>query len=374
MAGIYLHIPFCKQACSYCDFHFSTNLKTQDDVLALMRQELTKRANELQDELVDTIYFGGGTPSIIGSNDIASFIQTIATNYSLSDNLEVTLETNPDDINLQKLRSWKDAGINRLSIGVQSLDDKVLRWMNRSHDAKQAQEAVELSLSQGFETSTIDLIYGMPDISQDEWENTLAYVSECGINHVSAYNLTVETGTVLAHRISKGTQVAPDDHTGSVHFGMLVDVLGTNGWEHYEVSNFAKPGFRSKHNSNYWERIPYVGIGPGAHSFHQNVRRWNVSSNQHYLKHYEHGTYFETEELTRTDRINEIIMLGLRTAKGVNLAALLAEGFDILQERTQYLERASGKGMLQVVDEHLRTTREGLYFADRIASDLFLVS
>jgi len=374
MAGIYLHIPFCKQACTYCDFHFSTNLSTQEEVLALMREELRFRENELAGEKVNTIYFGGGTPSIVGADDIARLIQTIADQYDLSDKLEVTLEANPDDIEIVKLGSWKTAGINRLSIGVQSLNDDVLRWMNRSHNSKQAKEAVHLALEQGFETSTIDLIYGMPEMSEQEWIDTLQYVSDCGINHVSAYNLTVENGTVLSHQIKKGARIPPDDHTGSLHYGILVDRLESNGWDHYEVSNFAKPGFRSTHNSNYWSRIPYVGVGPGAHSFADNIRRWNVSSNQHYLKKFSDGSYFESEQLTRTDRINEIIMLGLRTAKGIDTYSLEAEGFSIFREHEDYLKSFIENGMLEWDETYLRTTRKGMYFADRIASDLFLVS
>jgi len=336
-------------------------------------EEVHSRAIELTDERIKTVYFGGGTPSILNALELHQILNTIRNNYKIDENVEITLEANPDDINSDILNTWRQQGINRLSIGVQSFRPNDLEWMNRSHTAEQSVNAVKLAQEQGFHNITIDLIYGLPNMSIKEWEAQLDQAIILNIPHISAYCLTVEPNTELAHLTKSGKIVTPGDHIQSEEFLMLRRKLLEAGFVQYEVSNFGKEGFQSQHNSAYWKNEKYLGIGPSAHSFDGVSRRWNVSNNQRYMSTIEtNGDYFYLEILRPIDKFNELLLTGLRTIYGVDKTMLLKE----VTPPTSFEEQINKyklKGWL--VEEHQKylLTTDGLLFADRIASELFLV-
>lgn len=373
MAGLYIHIPYCKQACYYCDFHFSTNLGTSELLISCLLKEIESRSNELTEE-ISSIYFGGGTPSIVPVNYIGQILNQIADNYRLSERIEVSLEANPDDISKQSLDQWKDLGINRFSLGVQSFNDEILKWMNRSHSAAEGRAAINLMLDQGFESSTIDLIYGFPRLSTIEWERSLDEVYQSGIRHLSAYNLTIEENTVFHRRIQKGQEKKLNDEYSDGQFHMLMERMSEEKWHHYEISNYCQKGYESIHNSNYWNRTPYLGFGPSAHSFKGNSRRWNISNNPRYIKLIGEGEkFFETEELSPRDEYNEKVLLGLRRSQGVDLSGLnykLSGNQEI--EKEHCLEEFVTNEWIERKGAVVRLTRKGKSFADHIASSLFL--
>lgn len=317
MAGIYLHIPFCKQACHYCNFHFSTSLKNYTQTVKAICWEIENRKNYLPESTINTIYFGGGTPSIIEESDLNNILNQIRTNYVVKANAEITLEANPDDITKEKLSAWKKAGINRLSIGVQSFFEDDLKWMNRAHNASQAESALRWAKEEGFENITADLIYGLP---HGHWTDNVQKMIDFGIPHISSYALMVEEKTALHHFVQANKTTLPPDEKVLQDYNVLCDSLNTSGYEHYEISNFAKPGFRSQHNGSYWKGTPYLGIGPSAHSYDGKNRRWNVANNQVYAKNIDSQIpYWEDEVLSEADRFNEYLMTGLRKAEGISL-------------------------------------------------------
>ncbi|MBX2972210.1 MAG: radical SAM family heme chaperone HemW [Flavobacteriales bacterium] len=369
MPGLYLHIPFCHQACTYCDFHFSTS-KQRGPVLDAMELELVRRSKEVGHAPVGTIYFGGGTPSLLGTERIAAFIQQAHDLFRVERDAEVTLEANPDDITTQRLAEWKAAGITRISLGTQSFRDDRLKWMGRAHDAQQALASIELIANAGFRTWTIDLIYGLPDMTLAEWDEQLTIALDHGMPHLSAYCLTVEARTALAHQVKKGAVHMPGDDAQSAQFDRLMERMGQDGLDHYEISNFGRPGHYARHNTSYWEGTPYLGIGPSAHSFDGTTRRWNVANNAAYVKALKDGTsYWEHETLTPAQRTNERLMTGLRTAKGVEVAALEV---DALRINSSAFQRYMSNGDLTLLHGRLALTKAGRHFADRIASDLFV--
>lgn len=374
MAGIYIHIPYCRQACHYCDFHFSTSLKTKSNLVDALSVEIKLRKGEIS-EKIESIYFGGGTPSVLDRSEITGLLTTISHNYSLAEDVEITLEANPDDIADQTLKEWKEVGINRLSIGVQSFYEKDLKLMNRIHDADQAKESVTMARDH-FANFSIDLIYGIPDSDLKKWEKNLEIALSLEIPHLSAYALTLEPKTALKYYVEQGLINMPDEQLVAQQFNYLVDIMEVEGYEHYEISNFGKPGLHSRNNTAYWQGKPYLGIGPSAHSFDGKRRSWNIANNSKYFKAIQEGNIPKTvEKLSDRDRYNEMVMTGLRTMWGVSLENIENE---LGSKYREYLiQRAGGfikDGLLRVENEALHTTRKGKYLADGIASDLFMIN
>lgn len=368
MAGIYIHIPFCRQICNYCDFHHSASLLRVDEIVASLAQELRERVDFMpRDCEVETIYFGGGTPSILPPSQIGLLIDICCELWGPRARFrEITLEANPEDLTEQYLSDLQKVGVNRLSIGIQSFDDEHLKLMNRRHSADQAQQAVELARKIGFDNITIDLMYGLPFMSPQQWSHNIQQAVELGVDHISAYHLTVEPRTVFGKRKLQGV----DDGVSELHFAMLREALLQAGYEHYEVSNFAQPNKRSIHNSNYWMGVPYLGIGPSAHSFDGHQKRcWNPSSNKQYLE----GVGAEYEILSPTDKRNEMVMTRLRTADGLHLNQIEdpSERERIISKAQSWINR--GKMQLMEQDGDLRLFILPQYFliSDSVIADFF---
>jgi len=373
MAGIYIHIPFCKKACHYCDFHFSTSPQYKDQMLNALRSEIILRKNYLDKEKIETIYFGGGTPSLLNADELQILLGQITDNFEVSSNAEITLEANPDDLNPQYVREIKDTLINRFSIGVQSFYEEDLKWMNRAHTASEAQSAIKRVQDAGFENITTDLIYGFPLLTNEKWEFNIQQLIEYQVPHISSYSITVEPKTALATFIKKGTQANMDEGQSANQFLMLIDQLAESGFEHYEISNFSKPGMHSRHNSNYWDGVNYLGIGPSAHSFNGESRQWNISNNSKYIDGIElKKVPAETELLSTENKINEYIMTSLRTSKGMNLQSIVEKfGSDYSNEIYNGLEPFLEKEWIYINEQLVTLSREGKLFADHIASELF---
>lgn len=375
MSGIYIHIPFCKQACHYCDFHFSTSLKKKDEMVLALSKEIGLRKDEFKDEIVETIYFGGGTPSILQIDDLRFLIDEVYKNYSVAENPEITLEANPDDLSEERIIALSQSNINRLSIGVQSFFEDDLKLMNRAHNAAEARKCLDIA-TQYFDNISIDLIYGMPNMSHEKWLQNIQTALSYNIPHISSYALTVEPKTALHSFIKKGIIPQPDDEMASAHFHLLVDKLEENDFIHYELSNFGKENYFSKNNSSYWLGKKYIGIGPSAHSYDGISRSWNVSNNAIYLKSLAENTWpSETEKLTKTDRYNEYVMTGLRTIWGISLDRIRTEfGQPYLEYLNQQASKYIEDHLLFIDDNILRTTKSGKFLSDGIASDLFLLN
>ncbi|MBK7818423.1 MAG: radical SAM family heme chaperone HemW [Sphingobacteriaceae bacterium] len=340
MAGIYLHIPFCKQACTYCDFHFSVNMNSKPELVKAILLEIDQRKNYIEGEEIETIYFGGGTPSVLDEHELNSILEKINKEFKVAINAEITLECNPDDLTPQKLEQLKKAGINRLSIGLQSFNEEELKWMNRAHTAAESLSCVKLAQSKGFDNITIDLIYGSKFQDQQSWEGTLQTVVNLNVQHISAYNLTIESKTKLGVDHKKGSEPEVSEELSSEQFKKMIEVLQKNGFVHYEISNFGKENFFSKHNSNYWKGAKYLGLGPSAHSFNTQSRQWNISSNSAYIKKVNSAeTYFELETLTDAEHYNEYILTRLRTIWGCD---------------TKEIEQRFGKVMLNSFEETVK--------------------
>ena len=319
MAGIYIHIPFCKQACHYCNFHFTTSVRHKNELVAALLKEIELQQEYFGQETVETIYFGGGTPSLLQIEDLILEIDKIRSIYTVAENAEITLETNPDDITEEKLIRWKEVGINRLSIGIQSFFEEDLQWMNRAHNVQQAIDNLQLAKNY-FDNITIDLIYGTPLLTNEKWKQNVDTAIAFSVPHLSCYALTVEPKTPLQKMINSGKAEDVDPYKQSEQFLLLMQWLEEAGYEHYEISNFAKPGFCSRHNSSYWQGRKYLGIGPSAHSFDGSSRQWNVSNNTSYIESISKGIIpFEKEILTPVQKMNEYIMTSLRTSEGLNL-------------------------------------------------------
>lgn len=375
MAGIYIHIPFCKQACYYCDFHFSTSLKKKDELIACLIREIELRKEELNGEVVETIYFGGGTPSILSTKEIRSLIDAVYQNHSVAKDPEITLEANPDDLNEEKMLELSQSGINRLSIGVQSFFERDLQLMNRAHNATEAEECLALA-STYFENITLDLIYGIPGLSNEEWRENIQKTLSFGVPHISCYALTVEPRTALETLIQKGKIAQTNDAQAQEQFHILIEELDKEGFVHYELSNFGKTGFFSQNNSAYWQGKSYIGIGPSAHSFNGKQRSWNVNNNTKYIKALcSDELPLERETLSVTDRYNEYVMTGLRTIWGVSLEKVQE---DFGKEYYHYIlaqsEKHRTKDLLYIEEGKLKTTQKGKFLSDGIASDLFKVN
>jgi len=314
MAGIYIHIPFCKQACYYCDFHFSTSLKYKDELIQALIKEIKLQKDYLAGETVETVYFGGGTPSVLNADEINILLNTITNLHTVSANAEITLEANPDDLSKEKLQALRQTSLNRLSIGIQSFFDEDLAWMNRAHRANEAESSVKRAQDTGFENITADLIYGYPLLTDQKWKYNLDKIFALDIPHVSSYSMTVEPRTALASFIKTKKQQPMDEQQSAEQFILLMDAMQAHGFEHYEISNFCKPGNYSRHNSNYWKGVKYLGLGPSAHSYNGETRQWNVANNAKYIVALEKSEIpAETETLSEANRLNEYIMTSLRT-------------------------------------------------------------
>ncbi|MGV9003345.1 radical SAM family heme chaperone HemW [Flavobacterium sp.] len=372
MSGIYIHIPFCKQACHYCDFHFSTSLKKKDEMVLALAKEMELRKS---DEIIETIYFGGGTPSILEVSDIKFLIDAVYSNFQVVERPEITVEANPDDLSKNRIIELSNNLVNRLSIGIQSFFEDDLKMMNRAHNSDESKQCLEFA-TQYFDNISVDLIYGIPGMSNEKWIQNIETALSFNVPHISSYALTVEPKTALHTFIQKGIIPQLEDDVAQEHFNILVDKLEENGFIHYELSNFGKENYFSKNNSSYWLGKKYIGIGPSAHSYNGVSRSWNVSNNTVYLKSIaEKKLPSESEILTKTDRYNEYVMTGLRTIWGVSLDRIEKE---FGKSYLDYLKQQSAKyiedNLLFIEDNILRTTKSGKFLGDGIASDLFYLN
>lgn len=374
MAGIYIHIPFCKQKCSYCNFHFSTQLQITHLMIDAIVREIDLRKGEIQ-EPVETIYFGGGTPSILPISSLERILNAIYKSFHVIQNPEITIETNPDDLDFNKIKQISQTPINRFSMGVQSFYEEDLRLMNRAHNANQSIDSIKLVQDAGFENITIDLIYGAPTTSNEMWLNNLKTAIELQIPHISSYALTVEPKTILEHQIETHKVQNVDENRQEKQFKMLVETLQAHGFIHYEISNFGKEGFFSQHNSNYWKGKSYLGVGPSAHSFDGNQRSWNIANNSIYVKKLQQNQLAnEIEVLSEKDKFNELVMIGLRTIYGLNLSDLVANfPPEFVTEFQQEIQAHLDNQTVKFENGIYTLTPKGKFLADGIAASLFRI-
>ena len=375
MSGIYIHIPFCKQACHYCDFHFSTSMKKKEEMVLAIAKEIRMRKNEAVNERIETIYFGGGTPSVLTSSEIDFLIKEVYENYEVAENPEITLEANPDDLSKDRILELSRSKINRLSIGLQSFFEDDLQLMNRAHNSVEAIKCLEVA-TKYFDNISIDLIYGVPAMSNDKWKQNIETALSFGILHISSYALTVEPKTALKKLIQTGKIAAPQDEVAQEHFAILVETLESSGFIHYELSNFGKENYFSRNNSAYWLGKKYIGIGPSAHSYDGVSRSWNVSNNALYLKSIKDNKLpNEIEILSITDRYNEYIMTGLRTIWGVSLDRIETEyGMEYLNYLNKQVRKFLEDDLVFIENNILKPTAKGKFLSDGIASDLFYLN
>ena len=382
MAGIYIHIPFCKSKCAYCNFFSLASESKINDYVEALKKEIVLRKNYLGGETVKTIYFGGGTPSLLSVKNIEEILELLNKNYEIVSSPEITLEINPDTIDREKMSSLKKIGVNRMSVGIQSFDDDDLRYLGRRHDSRHAMQVLEDLKHTDFEKITLDLIYGMPTLTEEKWNKNLDIFFSTGITHLSAYALTVEPKTILGQRIEKGELQSVSEEETILHYNILVERTKENGFEHYEISNFAKEGFRSQHNSIYWRDEKYLGLGPSAHSYDGNSRQWNISNLTKYIqmvgdaetqRHREAELFYEKEILSTEDKFNEYVMTSLRTSWGCDIEKIERDygksyAHHFLKNIKKYLENGE---MLKENNTYF-LSENGKLFADGIAADLFL--
>ncbi len=374
MPGLYLHIPFCKQACHYCNFHFSTSLRMKGAMVEAILKELDLQQGYLKGEEIQSIYFGGGTPSLLETKELEQIFSNIHRLHRVAPDAEITLEANPDDLTPAKLRDLKNyTPVNRLSIGIQSFADVDLRWMNRAHNSVHARACLDDAIGMGFHDLTIDLIYGSPTTPDEQWAENLRLAFEYDIPHLSCYCLTVEDGTALGTFVRRGQQPPVDEDRAARQFETLMESAAKKGYEHYEISNFAKPGRYARHNTNYWRSESYLGLGPSAHSFDGVSRQWNVANNAQYINALATGNVpFEREVLTPEQVYNEYVMTSLRTMWGVDLEKIRAMGPGFVQHFETSSQPFLVSGDLEKSGENYRLSRAGKLLADRVAMELFL--
>jgi oxygen-independent coproporphyrinogen-3 oxidase len=374
MAGIYFHIPFCKKACHYCNFHFSTSLKYKNEMIESLLCELKLRKEYLNGEKIETIYFGGGTPSLLDVSDIDRLLNGVYEHYSIDSISECTLEANPDDISTDKIKSFNHVGIDRLSIGIQSFYDEDLRYMNRAHNAHDALRCIQIAQDAGIENISADLIFGYPMLTHEKWHKNIETMMKLEIPHLSCYAMTIEPKTALASLIKKGNEKPVNHEQSAEQYEYLMYKLEEHGFEHYEISSFSKPCKHAIHNSNYWNGKQYIGIGPSAHSYNGISRQWNIANNMKYL----HGVEtkqldFEQEILSREEKMNDQILTQLRTSNGISINTLKEQLFvDEWNLFDQKLTQLIETEMIQIESEHIKLTQKGKLFADWVASELFL--
>ncbi len=373
MAGIYIHIPFCKKACHYCNFHFSTSLKYKDAMIQALLKELELRQDYLQNESIETIYLGGGTPSVLDVKDIEQMFTVIQWYYNISSLQECTLEANPDDLDKDYISDLKSIGVNRLSIGVQSFDPVDLEWMNRSHSAQQAHDCIHDAYTAGIDNLSIDLIFGSPTTSDNIWSENLELATRYKIKHLSCYALTVEDKTPLKALIDKGKSLSPDDDRVARQFHKAQTYLKSNDYLHYEISNYCLDQYQSRHNSNYWNQVPYIGIGPSAHSFNGKERQWNIAHNQKYINALTEDTIpYELEVLSTDNLYNEYIMTKMRTSQGCQTSVIKGMGEKYERHFLESLSSLIDEGKVIRSDDYYVVVDDYKIISDQIIGDLFI--
>jgi oxygen-independent coproporphyrinogen III oxidase len=374
VAGIYIHIPFCRQACHYCDFHFSTNLTNKANLVSALCIELEKQQSFLNDEEIQTIYFGGGSPSLLSYSELESILSKVYNTYNIISSPEITLEGNPDDLTFEYLATIARMGINRLSIGIQSFNDSNLKFLNRVHNSSQSTACLENASKAGFSNYSLDLIYGIPSSTHKVWEEDIIKTLDFHPKHISAYCLTIEEKTAFGNWLKKGKLRPIDEEYAAAQYEIMIQVLGNRGYEHYEISNFSLPGYNSKHNSSYWKRGKYLGVGPGAHSYNGEVRRYNVENNAKYIHSLNQGVLpFEEEVLSLQDKINEYLLTTIRTSWGCDLRYILREfNYDLRKEKTAQIEMLINQKVIFVNDEILFLSEKGKLLADEITENLMV--
>lgn len=374
MAGIYIHIPYCKKACHYCDFHFSVNLSNRKELIPALLKELEIRKDYLGNEIIETIYLGGGTPSILDENELSSILEQIQKHYRIVNDPEITLEANPDDLNEDKVKMLQRSMVNRLSIGIQSFFQEDLEYMNRAHTAEESLACIDAVQESGFDNISIDLIYGYPLLSNDKWKENIDRAIKLNIQHLSCYSMTVEPATALDAFIKKGKSAPMNDDQSAIQFDYLMSTLASNGINQYEVSNFCRPGYHARHNSNYWNGSKYLGIGPSAHSFNHLSRESNIGNNGHYIKQInsQQSAQKMHELLSPVNRMNELIMTSLRTVKGLDLDQVkILFGADMEHQLNAQANAYRLKGWMKSDPSKLALTSEGMKFCDLITASLF---
>lgn len=374
MSGIYIHVPFCKRRCGYCNFYSSTLFNLKDDYLDAIKKEIVLRCNYLDTE-VKTIYFGGGTPSLLSVNEIQNIITLLKDCFTIADNAEITIEANPDDLTTNYIENLAKSNVNRLSIGIQSFNNNMLTFMNRRHNSQQAIDAITYSQKNGFNNISIDLIYGLPNMTLNEWQKQLDIVENLNVQHLSAYHLTYEEGTAFGKKLEQHQLEEIPEEESLAQFDILTNWAKKIGFEHYEISNFAKENFRSKHNSNYWNGTPYLGIGPAAHSFNITTRSWNCANVKEYIENIRKGKNInEIETLTTADKFNDYVITSLRTIEGINLN-YLHNNFP--STMTTYLEKQAScfitNNKLKIEQNHLKLTHDGIFISDKIMQELIYI-
>jgi len=375
MAGIYIHIPFCRQACHYCDFHFSVSLSNMKELVEAIKKEIALRKNYLQGEDIETLYFGGGTPSILPHAAFMDIFSELAKHFTISKDAEITIEANPDDLSLKKIKELTSTPVNRLSVGIQSFFDTDLKFLNRIHTGDEAERCVHHLQEMGFKNITIDLIYGIQTLSNEQWNKNIEKAFQLNVNHISSYSLTVEPKTVFASMIQKKSIPNVDDVKSAEQFEILMDSMLANGFLHYEISNFCKEGFYSKHNSSYWLGKSYLGLGPSAHSYNGVVRQWNVKSNSKYISSLKENIIpMENEILTEHQKYNEYILTSLRTMWGVDEKKIESDfSKDVYERYLKSVIEKINEGYVEKEAGKLTLTRKGKLYADKISSDLFII-
>ena len=376
MAGIYIHIPFCKKKCYYCNFYKSVSINRKEDFLQSLKKEILQRKEELQGEKIETIYLGGGTPSLLTIDETEDILKTVLENFSVSKNAEITFESNPDDLTYSYLKRLSATPVNRLSIGIQSFKDSDLALMNRRHRSDQAIKAVKDAQNTGFNNISIDLIYGLPKQTMENWKRNIEIALSLNIQHISSYCLTFSKGTVFYHRLKTGKIKELSDELCFNQFKYLVEQLKKEGFEQYEISNFSKPGYRSRHNSSYWLRKKYLGFGPSAHSFDFNTRRWNKADLEYYIKNVnENNTYWEYEVLDTTDRYNDYMITSLRTVWGISEDVLRSDfGEKYLSFFKKGIQSYLNSGHVLFNSGNYNLTTDGLFISDMVMEDLLYVN
>jgi len=373
MSGIYFHIPFCKQLCHYCAFHKSISLQAKDRMLSCLKKELGNRKDYLEGNHIDSIYFGGGTPSVYSPSEIQSLIVEVSNYFEIEKNAEITLEANPDDLTQDYLKDLKDTSVNRLSVGIQSFHDDDLILMNRRHSGQQAYDAIKRAQEYGFDNISVDQIYGVPGLTLKKWQQNLEKVFELNIQHISSYHLMYDPNTVFSHKLKKGILKEIDEEVSLAQYKHLIAEAKKQGFVHYEISNFSKLGLESKHNSSYWQQKMYLGLGPSAHSYNVNRREWNISDNHKYMKAIEEGgNYSEFEELSFNDRFNDYVLTSLRTMWGLDLELVRKEFGDLyykycLQKSDKYIKSDD----VRIENDHIILTDKGVFISNDVMSDFF---
>jgi len=374
MAGIYIHIPYCKSICHYCDFYSIKDPGSHEDFINALLKEAVRRKDYLSGETVSTIYFGGGTPSVLNIRELERIIVMLYDNYRIENDCEITIELNPDDINYNYLVGLKKTGFNRLSYGIQSWNDNILKMLNRRHNSSQSEIAIRDSFKAGFINISVDLIYGIPGYSSEEWSRNLDLTTGYDIKHISAYHLTIEPGTEFGKRKKKGLLMEIDEEESNDQFNILVEKTEKAGFIQYEISNFGKEGWFSRHNSNYWRQVSYLGLGPSAHSFNQISRQWNVSDVNKYINSIrKNKIFYYKEQLDIRKRFNEYIMTSLRTIWGID-TEFVEQNFG--KEGYDYIINISGKfidyGLMQLQGHKLILTNPGKMISDNIISEFMV--